>query len=56
MNNYEKIKNMSIDEMANFLPIAGEYCEVCIFYGGTCPQDGTDCNEVIKQWLNAEEA
>lgn len=54
MNNFEKIKAMDIDEMAEFLPIAGDHCEVCIFYRTTCPQNGTSCNEVIKQWLESD--
>ena len=53
ITNYEKIKQMSIDEMADFLPIAGEYCEVCRFYRDTCVGD-KDCKEVVKQWLQQE--
>ena len=54
MNNYEKIKKMTIDEMAEFLPIAGEYCEVCYFHRWFCKQTGTECKEVVMQWLQSE--
>ena len=53
MNNYEKIKAMNIDEMAEFLPLEGDYCNVCTFYLTLCPQDGTDCKTVKKQWLES---
>ena len=53
MNNYERIKNMTLDEMAENLPIVGEYCEVCVFYRDICEAD-KDCNEVVKQWLQEE--
>lgn len=53
MNNYEKIKAMTLDEMANFLSREDEYCEVCGFYGDTCVGD-KDCKEVVKQWLESE--
>lgn len=58
MNKYEKIKSMNIDEMARFLPIAGEYCEVCIFrYSPLCTEEteGMDCRRTIKKWLESEE-
>lgn len=54
MNNFEKIKAMDIDAMAKFLPIAGEYCEVCIFrYSPLCTEktEDTDCTRTIKKWL-----
>ena len=57
MNNYEKIKAMSIDEMAKFLPMEGEYCEVCIFrYSPLCKEktENMDCTRTIKQWLELE--
>lgn len=58
MNNFERIKNMSIDEMAKFLPIAGEYCEVCIFrYSLLCTEvtKDMDCTRTVKKWLESEE-
>lgn len=52
MTNYEKIKAMSIDEMAMFLAnyVACEYCPMensCIAKAG--------CDELFKQWLESEE-
>ena len=51
MNNFEKIKQMSIDEMAIFLAnhVACEYCPMqknCIAKNG--------CDELFKQWLLSE--
>lgn len=51
MNNYEKIKAISIDEMAIFLAnhVACEYCPMqknCIAKNG--------CDELFKQWLESE--
>ncbi len=52
MTNYEKIKNMSVEEMAEWLQedISGCFC--CI-YGRdfTCPNT---CIYGIKQWLERE--
>lgn len=51
MTNYEKIKAMSIDEMAEFLDIpACHYCvakEIC--------KEKTSCYLYIKRWLESEE-
>lgn len=54
MNNYEKIKNMSVDEMAEFYY---DYFECAL-----CPCEWTsenedcadDCYDAIKQWLLKE--
>ena len=56
MNNYERIKNMSIDEMAEF--IAHAECNCCVY------EDRDECNietdyeedciNGIKQWLQQE--
>lgn len=51
MNNYEKIKQMNIDEMASFLAnhIGCEYCPMqknCIAKNG--------CDELFKQYLESE--
>ena len=57
MNNYEKIKAMSIEEMAKFIPIAGDYCEVCNFRCSPLCTEETedmDCTRTIKKWLEAE--
>ena len=56
MNNYEKIKSMSVDEIADFLSELENY-EI----GRSCPDNtGEDdclapfCAYGIKQWLLAE--
>lgn len=54
MNNFEKIKNMSIDEMAD--EITGlDYCNYCIctFQSKKCQE--TFCSDGIKQWLESED-
>lgn len=58
MNNYEKIKNMNIDEMQTFIYDFIDEYEVC----GYCPirkfclkTDGTiTCKGAVKQWLESE--
>ena len=47
MNNYERIKSMSVDEMAEF--IKSERC-VTECFGMECSK----CKEMLKQWLLAE--
>ena len=49
MNNYEKIKQMTVDEMAETL-IAGT-CDSCLAVG-ICKGGG--CADTIKQWLLQE--
>ena len=58
MNNFEKIKSMTIEEMAKFLPITGEYCEVCMFRRSPLCTELTkdmDCTRTTKKWLESEE-
>lgn len=52
MNNYEKIKNMNIDEMANlFFFVKPKGCGFCEGqYMGCLRQAG--CIQAIKEWLN----
>ena len=50
MNNYEKIKNMTIDEMAMWFA-TNIQCRNC--FVPACPDD-RDCDEVFKQWLQQE--
>ena len=48
--NYEKIKTMNIDEMAEFLV---DRCSFCVFYkDDNCWEQ--DCLVGHKQWLNQE--
>lgn len=51
MNNYEKIKNMNIDEMANlFFFVKPKGCGFCEGqYMGCLRQSG--CIQAIKEWL-----
>lgn len=53
--NYERIKAMSVDEMAEFLSDYAS-CETCPrLY--SCLRLGTtldECKQVIKQWLESE--
>ena len=53
MNNFEKIKAMDIDEMAEYL--AYMECDTCCVYGDkTDCLEGSDCFTGIKQWLESE--
>lgn len=52
MNNFEKIKAMSIDEMAEFIA-ENINCGSCCLTDTACPVD-LECDEVVKQWLQAE--
>lgn len=57
MNNFEKIKAMDIDEMAEFLrAVTTTYCEYCPFQYD-CDKDeyqDLDCTGFLKQWLESE--
>lgn len=54
MNNFEKIKQMTVEEMAEFLDKASEECcYICNFNFDTCKLDA-DCQGNIKQWLLSE--
>ena len=53
MNNFEKIKNMTVDEMAEYLTkLTATYCEYCTFKE-FCEKDENNlsCREVLKKWL-----
>lgn len=49
MNNFEKIKTMSIEEMAEYMG-----CEACIYNDKDCYTNENLCNKGIKQWLERE--
>ena len=51
MNNYEKIKNFSIDEMAILI---SKGCAYCDFNCHNCLCEDDICLKYIKQWLQAE--
>lgn len=48
--NYERIKQMSVEEMMKWLG-----CKTCIYHDQDCFGDGEEaCYEGIKQWLESE--
>ena len=53
MTNYERIKNMSVEEMASFLSASnyGE-CECCPMNYKDCDCSGTDSE--VEKWLESE--
>ena len=50
MNNFEKIKAMNIDEMADWLIEQEKDCEGCGYKNDCC----NDCFVTMKQWLESE--
>lgn len=57
-NNYERIKAMSMDEMARFLSNKMDCC-VCLAYElhkckATVSTEQAECIEYQKQWLESE--
>lgn len=56
MKNYERIKNMSIDEMAEFIQYVQSTTLRCLCYSDICEGfGGKPCIPGIKQWLESEE-
>lgn len=56
MRNIDRIKNMTLDEMAEYLTkLTATYCKYCTFKE-YCEdnEDNISCREVLKQWLQAE--
>ena len=51
MTNYERIKKMSVEEMANFLYKTGD-CSCCSAVYGNCFNE--DCDKGVKIWLESE--
>ena len=51
MTNFERIKGMNVEEMAEFLRDY-DYCDVCIYDRTPCR--GRSCKDGIKQWLESE--
>lgn len=61
MTNYEKIKNMTVEEMAETIIDVVEDCQkYCVFTkDGKCNSFGanfTNCKNGVKQWLESEES
>ena len=61
MTNFEKIKNMSVEEMAKVINdgISSEPCDYCIYRkficNSTAPCVGMNGVDVIVDWLLSEE-
>ena len=56
MTNYEKIKSMSVNEMAEFLDDNFTFsCETC-HHGDNCVvlEYSDECRKALKKWLKAE--
>jgi hypothetical protein len=53
MNNFERIKQMTVDEMVQFVRHATSCEDICSFYK-SCSFERIDCNTGIKQWLLKE--
>ena len=51
--NYENIKSMSVDEMAEFFFATKNSCNSCVAKLEKCSTK-PDCKKDIKQWLLAE--
>ena len=54
MTNYERIKNMSVEEMARF--IASSCCEELVntCYDECCGCGDATCQGFLKEWLESE--
>ncbi len=51
MTNFERIKNMSVEEMAAQIIETGLGCEYCKYDDYTC---SNDCEFGVKKWLESE--
>lgn len=52
--NFDSIKAMSVEEMAEYIFLNdSEYCCYCI-YNGTDHSNGYDCREGVQKWLESE--
>lgn len=56
MTNYEKIKSMNIDEIANYIDHSDLACEICEVpcHSAYCGCRYYDIPKFIKQWLESE--
>ena len=52
MTNYEKIKNMTVEELARFLCFNKEPCKRCAFHSNPCLC--SDAVDVHRKWLESE--
>ena len=54
--NYDRIRNISIDEMVELLTIE-TWCQTCVLGKTDCPvleMSSKSCKENIKKWLESE--
>lgn len=56
LTNFQKIKNMTLDEMAEIIQLNVDYkCDFCKGYAcDEVPEYSEKCNDGIKQWLQEE--
>ncbi|MBR1910884.1 MAG: hypothetical protein IJ828_00860 [Treponema sp.] len=57
MKNFEKIQNMTLEELAEYhYKVITEFvlCTCCAKNPKNCSQTETSCKEGIKQWLESE--
>ena len=53
MTNFEKIKNMTVEEMVEFI-ILKDDCECCKYADDDDACDEFECRDGIKAWLEQE--
>lgn len=51
MTNYDKIKGMSVEELAEFLLKVNNYMDYGCKFGSN---KGRDCKDCFKEWLESE--
>lgn len=59
MNNYEKIKSMTIEQMAQFIETIEDYCKICAFSEARCKAGlknwgHSKCYQGHLNWLEEE--
>ena len=54
MTNFERIKKMSEEELANFLHNIQYSCDICVYTFGKCKLG--QCTQGVRKWLEQKEA
>lgn len=57
MTNYEKIKSMSMEEMAAFIDTIDKHCQCCAHnrnIDGVCHVSLDTCESGVSKWLESE--
>lgn len=52
--NYDRIRNMSIDEMAEYITNITISCENCPVYEKCSITAEVNCSDMMKKWLESE--